>query len=746
MERLRIRVEGIVQGVGFRPFVYAVASRLGLVGSVCNDSQGVLIEAQGVRVEELLQALRCDAPPLALIDRIAVEALPPHTDEGRFSILASHTLASRSALISPDVATCRDCLRELFDPADRRYRYAFTNCTNCGPRYTIIKDVPYDRPLTTMAGFPMCADCRREYEDPADRRFHAQPVACPACGPQLRLLGREGDPLEGAARAIREGRIVAVKGLGGYHLAVLASHEGAVARLRSRKHREAKPFALMARDVQAARALAHISAAEEELLSGLQHPIVLLERLPGAAVAEAVAPGHASLGLLLPYTPLHHLLLGAVGEAIVLTSGNRSDEPIAYVDEDARERLSCIADDFLIHDRPIHIRTDDSVVRCFAGVPTLLRRSRGYAPQPIRLPWELERPVLACGGELKATICLARGRQAFLSHHLGDLENYETFCSFLEAIEHLQRLFDIRPEVVVCDLHPEYLSSKWARQQDHLEVVEEQHHYAHLRACLADAREQGPVIGVALDGLGYGPDHTLWGGEFLRADRSGYQRLGSLATMPMPGGAAAVRQPWRMAAVYLEAAFGSEPPELPVLTRHLQPWPAILKLGRTALRTSSMGRLFDAVAALLDVRDEVLFEGQAAVELEQLADARTEESYPLGFDQEGCEFRARGQDLVRAVVEDRLAGLDRGRIAGRFHNAVADLVVQGCQRSRDHCGLDTVALSGGVFQNRMLLEKSLERLERAGFRVLRHRQVPPNDGGLSLGQAVTNLRPGPGRA
>ena len=518
--------------------------------------------------------------------------------------------------MSADTATCADCLRELSDPADRRHKYPFINCTNCGPRFTIVRDVPYDRPLTTMAPFTMCERCAAEYHDPADRRFHAQPVCCPACGPRLALDGDSQDPLQAAAELLRRGRILAVKGLGGYHLAADAACEQAVAALRARKHREDKPFAVMAADLAAAAELAEIDAAAAALLTSPARPIVLLPRQPGAAVAPATAPGNRQLGVMLPYTPLHHLLLEAVARPIVLTSGNVSDEPIVYRDDEARETLKGIADAFLTHDRAIHVRTDDSVARAFRGRPMLLRRSRGYVPEPLAVATGFPRPVLACGAELKNTFCLARGRHAFVSHHIGDLENAETLRSFTEGIEHFRRLFDIDPEVVAHDLHPEYLSTKYALELDDVDLEPVQHHHAHIASCLADNGEEGPVIGVAFDGTGYGTDGTIWGGEFLAAGLATFERGGHLAPVPMPGGAAAIRQPWRMAAAYL----GDAAEALDIRRRQAQ-WPAVVALAAKGINsplTSSAGRLFDAAAALLGVRDAINYEGQAAVELEQL--------------------------------------------------------------------------------------------------------------------------------
>ena len=746
--RVLVRVEGVVQGVGFRPFVYTLATRLGLAGHVGNDAGGVFVEIEGpqARVGDFLASLSRDAPPLARIERVSTTSITPNGSVG-FAIAASNAGGQRSALVSADSATCGDCLRELADPADRRFGYPFINCTNCGPRFTIVRDVPYDRPLTTMAGFAMCADCSAEYHDPADRRFHAQPVCCPVCGPRLRLLDAAGDeltgePLKQAARLLAEGHVLAVKGLGGYHLAVDAGSEDAAAALRARKHREDKPFALMVADIEAVRGLcapATVDAPARALLTSGRRPIVLLPRGARARVARAVAPGSHHLGVMLPYTPLHHLLLGEFGHPIVLTSGNISDEPIAYQDEDALARLAGIADEFLGHDRPIHIRTDDSVVRPVRGRPMLLRRSRGYTPEPITMRPAFARPVLACGAELKSTFCLGKDDHAFVSHHIGDLENFETFRSFTEAISHFQRLFDVDPQVVAHDLHPEYLSTKYALQREGVQFTGVQHHHAHIASCLADNGAAGPVIGVAFDGLGYGTDATIWGGEFLLADLTGFERAGHLATVPMPGGAAAIKQPWRMAAAYLDAAYpGGLPGGLDVERRNAPRWRDVLTMARRGINspvTSSAGRLFDAVAAITGVRDVINYEGQAAVELEQRAAPSEHAGYAAAIE-EGDPLRIAGVDLIRAVTGDLLAGVDRSVIAARFHNGVAQVIVATCLLLRERRGLDVVALSGGVFQNLLLLDRTVAGLERTGFRVLVHSQVPPNDGGISLGQAA----------
>ncbi|MGH3774485.1 MAG: carbamoyltransferase HypF [Pseudonocardiaceae bacterium] len=740
--RVEVRVEGVVQGVGFRPYVHGLAGRLGLSGRVGNDTAGVFVEVEGAQqaVTEFLAVLPAQAPPLAVVEQVRTSPMVPTGEQG-FHIVSSNAAGRRDTLVSADSATCADCLCELADPTDRRFDYPFINCTNCGPRFTIVCDVPYDRPFTTMAPFAMCNACAAEYHDPTDRRFHAQPVCCPACGPRLRLLGadgtvRPGDPLAEAAALLTGGAVLAVKGLGGYHVAALAggmTGAAATALLRARKHREDKPFAVMVADLDAAHELCVIDSVGERVLAGRRRPVVLLPRRPEAPVAPAVAPGNRSLGLMLPYTPLHHLLLRATAAPIVLTSGNISDEPIAYRDDDARRRLTGIADAFLTHDRAIHMRTDDSVVRVFRGAELPVRRSRGYAPEPLTLARPVPRPILGCGAELKNTFCLARGRHAFVSHHIGDLENYETLRSFTEGITHFGRLFDVVPEVVAHDLHPEYLSTKYALERPDVELVGVQHHHAHIASCLADNGDAGPVVGVAFDGLGYGTDGTLWGGEFLLADLTGFQRLAHLVPVPMPGGAMAIRQPWRMAAAYL----GSEAPE-ELVRRNAQQWDAVLAMagrGVNAPLTSSAGRLFDAVAAILGVRDSINYEGQAAVELEQRADLTEKGSYPAEVT-EGPALHLHGADLVRAVVADLRAGVPREVIATRFHHGVADAIVRVCLMLREATGVGAAALSGGVFQNVLLLERTVAGLERAGFRVLTHSRVPPNDGGISLGQVA----------
>lgn len=738
--RVHLQIEGIVQGVGFRPFVHALARSWRLSGLVGNNSLGVFVEIEGTlaAVTGFQRALRREAPPLALIEAVSVREVAP-TGEPGFRIAASRPGDSARTQVSPDCATCGDCLRELSDPADRRFGYPFINCTNCGPRFTIIQRVPYDRPQTTMAAFPMCSRCRREYDDPADRRFHAQPLCCNDCGPQLRLIDASGDQpadvIKATAELLRQGRIVAVKGLGGYHLAVDATSGHGTRTLRARKHREQKAFAVMVPDLAAARRLAELSAADERLLTSAARPIVLVPRRDGAGLAEAVAPGQRDLGLMLPYTPLHDLLMRELPGPLVLTSGNIADEPIAYLDDDALQRLAPVADAFLVHDRPIHRRVDDSVARTFRGEPMLIRRSRGYAPRTIRIPVPAKRPVLGCGAELKNTFCLARGDTATMSHHIGDLKNFETWQSFTEGIDHLKRLFGFDPVVIAHDLHPDYLSTKYAVDSG-LELAGVQHHHAHLASCLVDNGVRGPVIGVAFDGTGYGGDNTLWGGEFLVADLAQSHRLGHLSLVPMPGGDVATKQPWRMAAAYC-AGLEKRPA---VADRHRTQWDAVTALARSNLNaplTSSAGRLFDAVASLAGVRDDVAYEGQAAIELEQLADRDTTGAYQARITRHGdAPFQLSGADFVAAVIADMEGLAGAPAIAMRFHRGLALSIADGCELARETSSLNTVALSGGVFQNVLLLGLTIDELNRRSFEVLTHHRIPPNDGGIGIGQVA----------
>jgi hydrogenase maturation protein HypF len=725
--RLRGRVDGVVQGVGFRPHAHRLAQELRLAGFVRNDERGVLVEVEGdpPAVQAFRRRLRAEAPPLAVVERVAWERLPA-AGEHAFRILPSAAGGVANTGVAADAATCEACVRELFDPADRRHRYAFINCTDCGPRFTIVRGVPYDRARTTMARFTMCAACRAEYEDPADRRHHAQPNACPDCGPRLRWLGPGdgADPLRAAAAALTAGAIVAVKGLGGYHLACRADLPDAVAALRARKHREEKPFALMVRDLPAARRLVALSARDVRLLQSPARPIVVAPRRAHAGVATAVAPGSADLGVMLPYTPLHHLLLADAGGPLVMTSGNRSDEPIAFRDDDALERLAGIADAFLVHDRPIEQRADDSVVRG----RIVVRRSRGHVPAPVVLPVAATRPLLAVGAEQKSVFALVKVRRAWLGPHIGDLESWDALLAFRETLAHCERLFDVRPEVVAHDLHPGYRSTQDAQDLDGVELVGVQHHHAHLAACLAEHGVTGPAVGAIYDGTGLGTDGTIWGGEILAGDLRGFARAGHLWPVGLPGGERAVREPWRMACAWCVAA-GVEPP---ARLRAQRLWPAVERLCATAPVTTSMGRLFDAVAALAGVRTHCTYEGQAAAELEALA-AGDAEPYPLPVT---GALVLDARPTVAAVAADAASGVPAARIAARFHAAVAAATAEAVVRGAAVRGLHIAVLSGGVFQNRRLLEATAAQLAEAGLRVLVPERVPPNDGGLALGQAA----------
>ena len=767
--RVRARVEGVVQGVGFRPFAHRLAREHALSGWVHNDERGVLLEVEGeaAAVERFLEGIARDAPPLAVVERVRVEPLAPTGGDG-FWILQSGQVGEAAALVAPDAAPCSDCLAELFDPRDRRYRYPFVNCTNCGPRFTIVRGVPYDRPLTTMASFEQCAACRAEYEDPANRRFHAQPNACPACGPSARLIDLAGqtlpmrDPVSAAAAALAAGQIVALKGLGGYHLACRADDERAVTELRRRKRREEKAFALMVRDLPAAGALVHLTPDEEELLSSRERPIVIARRRHGARVASSVAPRSPDLGVMLPSSPLHHLLLADVGATLVMTSGNVCDEPIAHLDDDALARLRTVADLMLVHDRAIQVRADDSIVRSLcvrsrgAGSPDagspgagspgasspnplMLRRSRGYVPASIDLPLQAP-PLLACGAELKSTFCLAKGSRAWVGPHVGDLKNWETLRSFRDGVAHFEALFAVAPEALVHDLHPDYLSTAYAFEREDVALVGVQHHHAHLAACLAEHGERGPAIGAIYDGAGLGSDGTIWGGELLAGDLERVERVGHLQPVRLPGGDAAVREPWRMACAWLMAALGDEaPPPASIAPRIGQArWEQIAELARTGTAspmTTSVGRLFDAVSALCGIRMTVPDEGRAAMELEAAAALSERGAYPLPL-RVGEVLRLDARETVRAIVRDLARGASAGVVSARFHNGLAAATAAAVSQLAQRRGVRTAVLSGGAFQNRLLLTRTTRALTRAGLRVLIPRALPPNDGGIAYGQAA----------
>ena len=746
----RIHISGIVQGVGFRPFVYNLAARLDLKGWVRNTSAGVDIEVDGERdvLDAFVKALSNEAPKLAHIDELTA-SFGPANGFRSFDIIHSESIDSAFQPISPDIAICEDCLRELFDPSDRRYRYPFINCTNCGPRFTIIKDIPYDRPKTTMAPFALCPDCKREYTDPSNRRFHAQPVACPVCGPHVWLEihneqnARDGDAIQKTRQLIAEGKIVAIKGLGGFHLACDATNAEFVAELRRRKLRVDKPFALMMPDLAAIEEHCFVNDAERNLLQSTARPIVLLRLRPESNIVEEAAPGQNFLGVMLPYAPLHYLLLEKANgfpQTLVMTSGNLSEEPIATDNDEARQRLTSLADAFLMHNRDIYIRCDDSVVRVFEEEIYPIRRSRGYAPFPVKLPWEVP-PLLAAGSELKNTFCITNKNYAFLSHHIGDMENYETLKSFEQGVEHFERLFRVKPEAIAYDLHPNYLATRYAlehAERENLPAIGVQHHHAHIAACMAEHGLVGsePVIGVSFDGTGYGEDGAIWGGEFLIADYKSYQRPFHLQYFPLPGGDASIKKPARTALALLWS-LGIEWDE------HLASVVEFNKEERKLLHTqlekkintpmtSSMGRLFDAAAALAGVRQIVNYEGQAAIEFEALADPDETGSYSFGLNQNEVEVRSG----IESLIKDVMTGIPISKISARFHNGLAETVRMTANKMNRATGIRSVALSGGVWQNLTLIGRTLSLLRTDGFTVYLHRQVPTNDGGLSLGQAV----------
>ncbi|AEU38487.1 (NiFe) hydrogenase maturation protein HypF [Granulicella mallensis MP5ACTX8] len=763
--RLQVQVRGIVQGVGFRPFVYKLAHRLGLSGHVFNSTSGVTIEIEGSKpaLDSFLKTLRTEPPQLADIQEITVSHIVPFGVAG-FSILHSREEGGAMALVPADAGTCDACWQDFSDPNNRRFGYPFTNCIHCGPRYTITEGIPYDRPSTTMSNFTMCSACAAEYADPNDRRFHAQPNACSLCGPSLALLPRgaalpesftdtDALPILHHARGLlREGKILAVKGLGGFLFACDATNETAVAELRRRKHRPHKPFALMVRDIDAARALCGITTEDEAALRHLRRPVVILPRrldtnqVPG--IGLSVAPGNNTLGIMLPYTPLHYLLFSdspqkdSAFSALVMTSGNISEEPIVISNIDALLQLDGVADWFLLHNREIATRVDDSVVRTFEGRERVLRRSRGFTPQALSLASANESvhpSVLAFGAELKNTFCLTRDGHAILSQHIGDLQNYETLQFFEETLAKMKRLFRVTPQAVAYDLHPHYMSTRMALASSIERKIAVQHHHAHIASCMAENHLSGEVIGVALDGTGYGTDGKIWGGEFFTANLGSFSRRAHLRYVPLPGGDAAVRQPWRMALSYLRDAFGPEVPDLaclraiPLKQRDIVN--AMIANQIQTVETSSCGRLFDAVAALLNLFSEVTFEGQAAIALESIALAGVTGGYEFDL-HDGEPITIDLRTTILAIVNDLAAGKPAGEISARFHNTLSTVIAATCCRIRDLSGLDRVCLSGGSFQNMVLLRPTVVQLRRHGFQVFLHSMVPANDGGISLGQAA----------
>ncbi len=745
-KRLLVKVKGAVQGVGFRPFVYRLATSLGLTGWVINDTRGVLIEVEGERalLEEFLRRLPLEKPPRAIIHTLEVSWLEP-AGYTRFEIQHSLEEGEKTTLVLPDIATCPDCLAEILNPADRRYRYPFTNCTNCGPRFTIIHSLPYDRPNTSMSKFIMCPDCSSEYHNPADRRFHAQPNACPVCGPHLELWDSGGkmlasgdEALRLAAAALREGKIVAVKGLGGFHLMVDARNSRAIQRLRERKPRRDKPFALMVRDLEQARLLCELTPEAEALLTSPETPILLLPRKPGAPVAEEVAPGNPYLGIMLPYTPLHHLLLREIDFPVVATSGNLTDEPICTDEGEALKRLGHIAELFLVHNRPIVRHVDDSVAWLLLGKPRLLRRARGYAPLPVLLSHPVP-PILAVGAHLKNTIALSVKNQVFISQHIGDLETLEAFQAFEKVIADFLRLYEVTPVAIAHDLHPDYLSTLWAKSHSDTILIPVQHHHAHLASCLAENQVEGEALGVTWDGTGYGLDGTIWGGEFLLGDTSSFQRVAHLRPFRLPGGEAAVKEPRRVALALLWELYGYAtlemeefPPIASFTPQERRILAKMLERGLNSPITTSVGRLFDGISALAGICQKVSFEGQAAMALEFAADRHCEDHYPVVLEEKDGVIILDWRPIVKGVVEDLKRKEGISLISARFHNSLVETIVQVALKIK----VKRVALSGGCFQNRLLTEKAAIRLEREGFQVLLHSQVPPNDGGISLGQVV----------
>jgi hydrogenase maturation protein HypF len=746
-ERVRFRVKGIVQGVGFRPFVYRLATSLDLAGNVSNDSEGVTIEAEGPSstIAQFHRQLLEELPAIARITDCILEPIQA-LRESNFTILASRPSRNANTLISPDIATCDDCLQELFDTRDRRHLYPFINCTSCGPRYTIVERIPYDRPYTSMKAFPMCPDCQREYDSPVDRRFHAQPNACPVCGPQVTLWNIDGqmspgDPIDEAIRLLRQGRILAIRGVGGFHLAVEPRNESTLAELRRRKGRAEKPFALMARNLETIKKYCCVSKEEETALCDRVRPIVLVKKKPANPLPDNVAPGQHSLGFMLPYTPLHYLLLAGELDLLVMTSGNYSEEPIAIGNAEARDRLGGLADYFLVHNREIIQRCDDSIVRIMAGKKRILRRSRGFVPEPIYLKAPTTQKILAVGGELKNTIALSREEAVFLSQHIGDLDNPCAYRFFQECIRHLEAILEIKPELIVHDLHPEYLSTKWAVGQTDLPTIAVQHHHAHLAAVLAENGVEEPCIGIILDGTGFGTDRTIWGGEVLVGDAAQFERVAWLEPVPMPGSQAAIKQPWRMGLSFLRHTFGDDylSPGLPIFQnispRDLETITRAMDRAINAPLTSSCGRLFDGVAAILGIRAEVNFEAQAAMELEAIsADPAEAQPYAQLLDRVEQLGGIPIAPLIRALVKDLHNGVALADISARFHVTLAELFIARARLARQKYGLKHAALSGGVYQNLLFFEYLSRRLNEEQFIVLTHTQVPTNDGGLALGQ------------
>jgi hydrogenase maturation protein HypF len=746
--RAKATIQGIVQGVGFRPFIYQLAQERQFKGYVANTAFGVDLEVEGSlsAIEDFLRDIELRKPPLAEITLFETVFLPLKSYQ-EFTIEESRSDTERSALISADTSICDDCLRELLDPSDRRYQYPFINCTNCGPRYTIIKDIPYDRDKTTMQVFKMCGACDEEYHDPFNRRFHAQPNACWDCGPRVSSYNHKrdlipcDDPIKETIKLLKEGHTLAIKGLGGFHLAVDATRDQAVARLRRRKGREEKPFAIMSRDIESIKRYAYVTGDEERLLTSSRRPIVLLRKKEGHQLSQEVSPRNKNVGVMLPYTPLHYLIFQGDFLALVMTSGNMTEEPIVIDNHDAFDRLSSIADYFLVHNRDICLRSDDSVLRIVNGVSRQIRRSRGYVPVPIFLKWEVE-PILACGADLKNTICLTKGNCAFLSQHIGDIENLETLDFLKLTVEHLKRILEINPTIIAYDLHPGYHSTHFALEQKDIKLIGVQHHHAHIASCMAENGVDETVIGLSLDGTGYGPDGTIWGGEILVCNLHDFERACHFDYVPMPGGTAAIKEPWRMAISYLYHSYHEECMDLGIdflKSLDKKKVKVILKMMENGINsplTSSLGRLFDGIAALVGLRQRVKYEGQAAMELEMAIEENGESFYPYEIRDDGPHWIFTHEPIIKGVVKDLKRGLSQGRISAKFHHTLLHMLSEICLRVREKWGLNRVALSGGVFQNAFLMEGLSRTLHDQDFRVISHSKVPTNDGGISLGQAV----------
>ena len=743
----KLKINGIVQGVGFRPFVYNLANKFQLKGEVANNSSGVSIHIEGTskNIESFCSNLLKAHPPLAHLSEISFNEKSVEYFKD-FSIVKSIGGNLNSTLISPDVSVCNDCLRELFDPADRRYQYPFINCTNCGPRYTIINDIPYDRPNTSMKDFKMCSGCEAEYNNPSNRRFHAQPNACADCGPHVFLKDNTGKNIqsnnlvEKTANLLKQAYIMAIKGLGGFHLAVDAANNDAVVRLRKRKHREEKPFAIISYSSEQIREYAFIEPEEEKLLNSIQRPVVLLRKREPNFLSKAVALNNKYFGVMLPYTPLHYLILTFGFTALIMTSGNISEEPIVIDNEDAFDRLGSIADYFLIHNRDIYLRSDDSIIKRTSGKTRFIRRSRGYVPVPVFLKQSVPQ-LIACGAELKNTVCLTRGKTAFISQHIGNLENPATNDFFHQTIDHLKRILDIDPEIIACDLHPDYLSTCYAKEQHGVELIQVQHHHAHIASCMAENKLDDTVLGLSFDGTGYGTDGCIWGGEILIVEPEHFKRAASLSYVSMPGSAAAIKEPWRMAISYLYHAFGEEfwNLDLPLLKKiEEKKIKFIIEMISKKINsplTSSIGRLFDGIAAIIGIKNHVSFEGQAAMDLEMLADDNRDATYDYEW-LSGNTYKVFTEPIVCGVVKDMEAGMHPSGISSKFHMTLIKLFSELCVVLRKKNGLNRIVLSGGVFQNSILLTGLIKSLEEKNFKVFTHTKVPANDGGISLGQAM----------